>query len=157
MREDIRILQAEIRADLQAIAEAYQALHSVLKDEEQRSQDIVIGYYLNVLYGLFENLFERIAAMFENQIHNKAQWHAQLLRRMTLDIQDIRPRAISAAAYQCLDELRRFRHVFRNAYVLSFDAVRLGLVLEKALELERLYQGEIEAFLSFLDELAGRE
>lgn len=157
MREDIRILQAEIRADLQAIAEAYSTLHAVLEDKEQRSQDIVIGYYLNVLYGLFENLFERIASMFGNQIHNKAQWHAQLLHRMTLDIEDIRPRAISDTAYQCLDELRRFRHVFRNAYFLSFDATRLGIVLEKALQLERLYHGELDTFLSFLDELAVEE
>ena len=55
---------------------------------------IVAGYYLHVLYGLFESLFTRIAATFGNQIADKAQWHSQLLRRMMLDVEDVRPHVI---------------------------------------------------------------
>jgi len=116
---------------------------------------IVAGYYLHVLYGLFESLFTRIAATFGNQIADKAQWHSQLLRRMTLDVEGVRPHVISKETFECLEVLRRFRHLFRNAYVLRFDPERLAMAVQSALRLEQLYQRDLEAFLHFLDDLAG--
>ncbi|HXV97562.1 MAG TPA: hypothetical protein VEC93_04000 [Anaerolineae bacterium] len=138
---------------MRAIKEAYQALHAAQQNKAQDASDIVIGYYVNVIYGLFENLFARIATAFGNQIHDQAQWHTQLLHRMTLDVQDIRPSVISREMYTALNELRRFRHVFRNAYVLHFDPSRLQLVLDEAEQLEKIYEAEFNAFLSFLDKL----
>jgi hypothetical protein len=55
--------------------------------------------------------------------------------------------------YESLDELRRFRHLFRNAYVLNFDLDRLSIVLKHAHRLERLYQRDIGQFIEFLDTL----
>lgn len=73
---------------------------------------------------------------------------------MTLDIEGIRPRLLSDQAYDCLDELRRFRHLFRSAYRMRLDAERLALVYRKAQALEHVYQADIERFLAFLDTLA---
>jgi len=157
MNEQIRLLQAEIRADLRAIEEAYEALDAVNKRITEPEMDIVVGYYLHVVYGLFESLFKRIAIAFGNQITDESQWHAQLLWRMTLDVEEVRPRVIGEETYECLDELRRFRHLFRNAYVLCFAPERLALVLKKAHHLERLYRHDLENFLGFLDDLAGEE
>jgi hypothetical protein len=157
MKEQIRILQAEIMADLQAIAEAYQKLNTANQDISQDKTDIAIGYYLNVIYGLFENLFMRIATLFGNQIKDKSQWHSQLLHRMTLNVEEVRPRVISDETYQCLNELRRFRHIFRNAYLLEFDNQRLTLVFDKAQQLEQLYQIDLNIFLSFLVNLVKGE
>ena len=157
MNEQIRLLQAEIRADLQAIEQAYEALNSSSEHIAESEGDIVVGYYLHVLHGLFESLLARIAATFGNRITDRAQWHAQLLRRMSLDVEEVRPRVISDETYECLDELRRFRHLFRNAYVLRFDPERLALVLKYARRLERLYRRDLVEFLSFLDDLAGTE
>lgn len=72
---------------------------------------------------------------------------------MRLEIPGVRPRLISATAYDCLDELRRFRHIFRSAYRLELDADRLALVLRKARTLREIYRAEMERFLSFLDGL----
>jgi hypothetical protein len=157
MNEQIRLLQAEIRDDLQAIDQAYKALDSVSRRVAEPEGGIVVGYHLHVLYGLFENLFARIATTFGNRITDKTKWHAQLLRRMTLDVQAVRPHVIGKQTYECLDELRRFRHLFRNAYVLRFDPKRLTIVLGHAERLERLYRPEIEDFLAFLDGMAGQE
>ena len=77
-----------------------------------------------------------------------------LLHRMTLDVKDVRPRVISDEPYICLNELRRFRHIFRNAYLLHFDPTRLGLVIQKAEELKALYPPDLNRFLGFLEELA---
>lgn len=57
--------------------------------------------------------------------------------------------------YDALDELRRFRHVFRHAYAISLDADRLQLVIRKAERLRKLYRPQLEAFDAFLQTLIG--
>ena len=102
-----------------------------------------------------ENLFTRIAANFGNHIDDSTQWHALLLKRMSVEIPDVRPAVISQNTYLMLDELRRFRHLFRNAYVLTFDADKLRLVVRDAVRLETSYPDDIALFQTFLDSLAG--
>jgi len=77
-----------------------------------------------------------------------------LLWRMTLDIEGLRPRLLSDEAYDGLDELRRFRHLFRGAYRMRLDPERLALVHKKARTLEYVSQSDIERFLVFLDRLS---
>ncbi len=40
-----------------------------------------------------------MAKTFENQIDDRSQWHSVLLRRMTLDIEGVRPHLLSSDAY----------------------------------------------------------
>ncbi len=153
MNERMRLLQAEIRDDLQTLAAAYQKLQHLNQRPLDQETAILIAYHLHVIYGLFENLFTRIAANFGNHIEHSTQWHTLLLKRMTLDVTGIRPPVISQEMFGYLDELRRFRHLFRNAYVLHFDLDRLRLVLRDAWQLQQIYQVELNAFLDFLDSL----
>jgi len=153
MNAQIQLLKADIAADLEAIAEIYQALGrcgTALSDESQR---IIVAYFLHNLYCAFESIFQRIAEVFGNHISERAGWHADLLRHMTLDIEGLRPRLLSTQAYDSLDELRRFRHVFRSAYRMHLDADRLALVYRKARQLEQVYQMDIQQFIGFLNEL----
>ena len=153
MDTQIRTLKADIKADLKAIADIYAALNrygSVPTGEEQL---IAVAYYLHNLYCAFESIFQRIAQVFGNQISDLAGWHADLLRRMTLDIEGLRPRLLGDEAYDSLDELHRFRHLFRSAYRLRLDVERLALVYKRAQILERIYQADVERFQAFLDSL----
>ncbi|MEK7784215.1 MAG: hypothetical protein AAB658_02160 [Chloroflexota bacterium] len=154
MSESTKLLQAEIIADEQAIARLYELLAKIWDTLDSPEQTIVAGYYLHNLYMAFEHIFERVAETFENQIADKSQWHAQLLRRMTLDVPGMRPRLISDNAHECLDELRRFRHVFRSAYTVSLDKDRLQLVIQRVQRLQTLYPDELAQFQKFLDQLA---
>ncbi len=72
---------------------------------------------------------------------------------MTLDIEGIRPRLLSPKTYDSLDELSRFRHLFRSAYRAHLDSERLLLVRKKARSLEVLYHADVSRFRSFLDTL----
>jgi len=153
MNAQIRNLKADIAADLESIAEIYQALHRSGNDLGSEDQCIVVAYYLHNLYCAFESIFERIAQVFGNQVSDETSWHADLLRRMTLDIEGLRPRLLSELSYDCLDELRRFRHLFRSAYRLRLDPERLALVRKKALKLEQVYQDDLDRFLAFLNGL----
>ncbi len=153
MTEKILALKADISAELNAIDQIYTRLDRQGDDITREEQAIVIGYYLHNLYNAFESIFQRVAETFENDIVDSSRWHALLLRRMTLDIEDVRPRLLSDEAYQCLDELRRFRHLFRSMYTSNLDVERLRLVVQKARTLEDLYRADVERFLTYLDEL----
>lgn len=144
------LLKANIDADLAEIQKIYEFLahYSTIDTLEQA---ILAGYYLNNLYSAFENICLNIAQTFENQIDDRSRWHAALLKRMTLDIESIRPKLLSPATYNALDELRRFRHIFRNAYTLELDPQRLQLVLYHAQQLQQYYPADLAQFKAFLN------
>lgn len=153
MNEKFLVLERNIQSDLEAIDGIYEALGSPdLKESESQDALIVIAYRLHSLYTAFENIFKNIAASFENHL-DQDSWHRQLLKRMQLDLTPLRPAVLDAEAYERLDELLRFRHVFRTMYGLHLDPLRLGIVLRKALELKALYRPQIERFLEFLREM----
>ena len=153
MDTQIRTLKADIKADLKAIADIYTALNRYSSMPTGEEQLIAVAYYLHNLYCAFESIFQRVARVFGNQISDQAGWHADLLRRMALDIEGLRPRILGEQAYDSLDELRRFRHLFRSAYRLRLDVERLALVYKRSKILEQVYPTDIDRFLDFLDSL----
>ncbi|MEW5817331.1 MAG: hypothetical protein AB1798_18285 [Spirochaetota bacterium] len=54
-------------------------------------------------------------------------WHKELILRMTLSIEGMRPALLPKEAVASIDELRRFRHVFRNVYTSGLDPRRVML------------------------------
>jgi hypothetical protein len=155
MNDKIVVLSSLIQGDLEAIAKIYTTLERhPLPPDGNEGQLIVIAYYVHNLYNAFENIFQNIATTFENSVEESGRWHAQLLERMRLDVTPLRPAVIDEAAYDALDELRRFRHLFRHAYRAQLDPLRLEFVLRKALALKAIYRGQVEQFLAFLQRLS---
>lgn len=154
MDEKILTLASSIRHDMTTIAAIYRELERrPLGVDSSDDTLIVVAYHLHNLYNAFENIFQNIAVLFENSVDDLERWHAQLLERMRLDLMPLRPAVIGEQAYDALDELRRFRHLFRHAYGLRLDPQRLRLVLDKAWGLRGIYEGEMEQFLRFLEGL----
>ena len=75
------------------------------------------------------------------------------LRCAYRELSPIRPAVIDEEAFEKLDELLRFRHLFWTGYGLKLDALRLQLVVRKALELKPIYRGQIDRFLDYLRKL----
>jgi HepT-like protein len=155
MDERRLVLERRIRKDLELLERLWHDLETVdLAAPEIDERDIVfVGYRLHNLYSATENIFRNIAETFGNQVDAASGWHADLLDRMRLDLTPLRPAVIDDATFDPLDELRRFRHLFRAAYGVSLDAERMALVLRKALALRRLLPPQIASFLSFLETL----
>jgi hypothetical protein len=125
MDDKILVLLNSIRRDLEAIATIYGELERhPLQENTDDDTLIIVAYHLHNLYNAFENTFQNIAAVFENSVDEVERWHAQLLERMRLDVMPLRPAVIDDTAYDALDELRRFRHLFRHAY--SVNSTRYG-------------------------------
>lgn len=154
MREKIRVLEQSIAEDLEAIDRILAALATAGLDPETPQEEcIVVGYRLHNLYNAFENIFRNVAHTFENTLEERAGWHAELLRRMRFDLMPIRPAVIDPETFDKLDELRRFRHVFRSLYTDEIDPLRMTLALQKARELRRIWPATIEPFRLFLKKL----
>ncbi|MEW5958066.1 MAG: hypothetical protein AB1801_10105 [Chloroflexota bacterium] len=154
MDEKILILVNSIRRDLETIDAIYEALEQhPLTPATGQDTLIVIGYHLHNLYNGFENIFQNIAAVFENSVDEVGRWHAQLLERMRLEVMPLRPAVIDDPAYEALDELRRFRHMFRHAYSVKLEPQRLQLVMDKALALKAIYPDQVGQFIDFLERL----
>jgi hypothetical protein len=153
MNEKFLVLERNLKADLEAIERLYRELgEPSLSESEEQERLIVIAYRLHGLYSAFENAFRNIAKAFENKL-DPASWHQDLLQRMLLDLSPLRPAVLDEEAYEKLDELRRFRHLFRTGYGIRLDALRLRLVVQKALELRPLYRQRLGRFLEFLTSL----
>ncbi|MEA2692508.1 MAG: hypothetical protein QOJ16_1895 [Acidobacteriota bacterium] len=154
MTETFLLLERSLRDDLKILDRIYADLgEPQLAESEPADKLIVVGYRLHGIYNAFENMFRNIAAAFEKSRDDHSGWHQQLLQSMRLDLSPIRPAVIDDPAYEKLDELRRFRHLFRAAYGIDLDPLRLQLVIRKALELRTLYPPQIDRFLQFLRDL----
>ncbi len=153
MNEKWLILDRSIREDLGRIEKIYEALcEPVLAESTPEEGVIVVAYRIHNLYSAFENVFRNIAKAFENQIEPTG-WHRQLLGRMRLDLSPLRPAVVDDAAFEKLDEMLRFRRLFRTGYGVKLDPLRLQIVLAKVLQLRALYRPQIERFLEYVSSL----
>jgi hypothetical protein len=101
----------------------------MLKERKQKRGKTAVesvGYQLHNLYCAFENLFKILAGAFENHIDDKSKYHIELLKRMTIGIDEVRPPLLSPEVCALLDNLRSFRHFFRHAYSFDWEMIFLN-------------------------------
>src|SRR6185295_15381108 len=106
------------------------------------------GYYTH-----FERVLELIARDLNSAPLEGPDWHRRLLQSMTLDRPGARPALLTPELAASLDELLRFRHVFRNVYVLDLDGQRIVAVLERAEAVHRPVNEALSRFAGFLEQV----
>ena len=144
------VLEAGLRARVRDISRIGGRIEERLGTFARSAEGVdSMGYQLHNLYGAFEQLFEEVAQFFENQI-DEARYHADMIRRMQLEIQGIRPALLSAETASDLDELRRFRHLFRHAYTADLDPDKVADLAAKAVRIQRDFARDFERFLALL-------
>lgn len=148
---DTRILESAIKTQVNEIEEIYQKIAKRSKNFKKSPEKVEsLSYQLHNLYCAFEDLFQLVADYFENSIESKDRWHVDLLTKMKIEIEGIRPAFLSKETFENLNELRAFRHLFRHAYTYELDTNKVEIVLKKALKLHNLYQEDVERFLSII-------
>ncbi len=144
------ILEAELRSRSRDIDRIGGRIEERLSAFAHSAEGIdSMGYQLHNLYGAFEQLFEEVARFFENQI-DESRYHADMIRRMQLELQGIRPALLSAETAADLDELRRFRHLFRHAYAAELDPDKVADLAAQAVRARRAFARDFERFLARL-------
>ncbi len=155
MKEKIAILKSEIDRDEKRLTTLFQRFDKSYGEflaSDEYSKLVESAYYVSQLYSGFENIFKNIASAFENNIEQDA-WHKSLLERISLDIEGIRPALLSEESFQCLNELRAFRHFFRHAYGTDIEKEKFKIVADKVAIINDLFKKEIAQFISFLNKL----
>jgi hypothetical protein len=76
------------------------------------------------------------------------RYHDTLIERVTLDLKGIRPAFLPAEAVRDVRELKGFRHLFRHAYDLDLDPVRVTAAADNAARCVRSFDGWCAAFLA---------
>jgi predicted nucleotidyltransferase len=155
---ELEVLQT-LKSEIAALLERTQELDNKIEDYlvqvlpgQALSEPVLItlAYLLNALYSCFEDQFQKIARVFENRITNLASWHRELLERMGIEVEGIRPRVLSRQSLHLLNELRGFRHVFRSSYLFELDEERLRLLLRRWQQGKAQVRQDIQSFLETL-------
>jgi len=132
MKSDrLKTLKAELLDDMRLLDELegkYRLIHAKLASITPDEFDYVgLAYTIVNLYSLMENYFLRIAKCFENNV-DALNWHRDLIRRMSLEIEGVRPAVLATEDVLPIDELRAFRHVFKPIYQSELDRQKLDIV-----------------------------
>lgn len=154
MKNSLRILKTEIEKELEGIDRLEYEMTEVLKHPDTTFLETrASGSILHDFYSAVEKIFRRIATKIDRDIPTGDDWHTDLLKRMTMPIDSIRPAVISEDLQDQLAEFLRFRHLFRNIYGFKLKWERckaLGTSMGKTLN---LFKKEMAGFLEFIDSI----
>ncbi|MCD1653140.1 hypothetical protein K7J14_00245 [Treponema zuelzerae] len=155
--EDIMRLKSELELDASLVEPLVvsnrRAEERIAHGSSDELDYAALGYTIHNIYGCVENTCYRISKFFENGL-SRDSWQKDLLSRMILDIQGVRPRFFSHEENLVWDEIRAFRHVFRNLYNRPFDSERLMLLQKNVPGAVGSYTRGVKRYLDFLDVLA---
>jgi hypothetical protein len=156
-RTDFERLIAELRSDVRdlnaVVAENARAWERIERGATDRLDWAALGYTIHNVYGVIESYCLRVAKFFENGLESES-WHRELLQRMKLEIPSLRPALLSEDAYLLIDDLRSFRHLFRNLYARPLDPERTGLVQAKVEAASRAFEEAHTEFVARMEEIA---
>ena len=143
----IAILKAEIDSHERDIDRIYERIEQRTRIFRQTAEGVdSMAYQIHNLYSAFEQLFETVVHFFENRLEEE-RYHIDLLRRMRLEIDGIRPALVSDGAFDLLDELRRFRHFFRHAYTAELNPEKLDDLLGNVRRLREIHRRDVKKFI----------
>ena len=156
-REDFERLIAELQSDagdLQVVVtENVRAWERIENGADDSLDWAALGYTIHNVYGVIENYCLRVAKFFENGLEG-GNWHRELLHRMTLAIGSLRPALFNEDTYLLIDELRSFRHLFRNLYSRPLHPDRTKLVQSRVAPAVDAFEGAHREFIAKLQEIA---
>lgn len=104
------------------------------------------GSVLHDYYVAVENIFKVIAARIDRTVPSGESWHREILEQMTLEIPGVRPPVVARETARKLDELRAFRHVFRNVYGFNLSPERIRELLVQLPEVSSLLKRDVSRF-----------
>ncbi|MFH0798589.1 MAG: hypothetical protein V2A66_00200 [Pseudomonadota bacterium] len=146
-KAQIAVLRADVNAQLVEIERIYARIEERARGKGPAELE-GLSYWLHNLYCAFEDIFKLVAAAFENHVSMDGGYHVELLKRMSVSIEGVRPALISADSRALFDNLRAFRHLLRHAYMYDLDERKVRAVFEDATKLKALYRRDINSFFN---------
>jgi hypothetical protein len=126
--DELELALAHVRGQYETFLGMRRRTENAPEDDEMAIA--ALGYAVHNLYNAMENYFLRIAKFFENNLENDT-WHRDLINRMALSIEGVRPALLSVDVLAPFHELRAFRHVFRVIYDSTLNPKKLAIAVEQ--------------------------
>lgn len=142
----LQILEDGWKQDGRAMHRAVGILRARL-DESTDGRWAAAAFEINRIYNILEKAFERLCESFENHLVKTGRYHDTLIERVTLDLQGIRPAFLPSEAVRDVRELKGFRYLFRHAYDLDLDPVRVTAAADNASRCVADFDGWCRSFL----------
>lgn len=112
---------------------------------------------LHHTFGAVEAALSRLARVLEGSLPEGPDSHRALLEAMALDIEGVRPAVLSGPSLALLRRLLAFRHFFRHAYAVAFEAAQLDALRHDALALRVPLGEDLDRLDAFLKAVADGE
>lgn len=139
-------LRSEIASDLRAFERQIDALGELDLTVPGSPELAAAAVALHHAYGAVEAIFKRVTQTLEGDAPSGPDWHVDLLRGMTLDIEGVRPAVLEHETANLAHLLLGFRHFFRHAYAVALDGRRLADLREDAMRLRPLLARDLDRF-----------
>ena len=147
-------LSRELDVDLGALdARACEAGELTARSELSRAELVLLAVNLHGYYTALETLFERVANLFDQSVPSGPSWHSELIEQMRTEVPGLRPPLVPDDAAAALHALRKFRHFFRNAYVLELDPARVHAHAARLVVTHASLRPQLTAFRGHLDQV----
>lgn len=152
-------LAAEIRQELDSLARlaeeipaTWEKRESVAR-QEQPTYVESIALKLHNFYTACERIFERVAGELNGALPKTHDWHLRLLRTMSLEVPELRPRLLSSELAERLTDYLRFRHLVRNVYGFELDAGKMAPLVDEIGSVFEQLDAEVRGFVEYLEGL----
>jgi len=146
---ELVILETELAAQTRDIERVYERIEERARLRTESGTES-LSFQLHNLYSAFGELFEIVARTFENHLLGNAGYHIELLRRMNVEVEGVRPVFVQDELLPFFDSLRSFRHFFRHAYAHKIDRRKVVPVLADARRIRAEYPKMVARFLASL-------
>ncbi len=150
-------LIADIDADMKLLKKELESIQRKLerlkteKDLENKdSHNKAIAASLHSIYSGYETILERIIRAIDGDLPLGKQYHIMLLKRAMNAIEGVRPAILASGTFQLLDELRTYRHKFRNIYLYLLSTDRIVELAQSGIRSFESFERDIQTFKGFL-------
>lgn len=148
-------LKADIDRELRNLERLLCELNEILSttSEDSAARVRAAGSVLHDFYTGVEKIFCRIGIRIDQDLPSGEDWHVQLLQRMAIPVEGIRPPVIDEKLEIELEEYLRFRHLFRNIYGFELKWDRCQPLVGNLSQVFSDLKKQIGKFKSFLDSI----
>jgi hypothetical protein len=140
-------IKSEIEKEIENIDKLKQELRKVMNARAKLNMRRLKGSIFHDFYNCCERVFRRISTDINGGFGESKSWHKELLYRMTIPIEGVRPQVISEELAAELDDYLSFRHIFRSIYGFELKGERLDRLADKFDQVSQRFKKEIMRFL----------
>lgn len=136
-----------IGIEIEAVGRKLKRLESEKDVENADSHLTAIAAILQSIYNGYERVLEMLIKAIDGDLPAARDYHSAILRRAVSPIAGIRPSIINQTTFDILDDIRKYRHVFRKVYHYQLKPDRIQHLAGMGISAYGAFKADIEEFL----------